>query len=114
MMLDQHAPRALAAFFIVIGFFVAVGLIDSVIGRTRIRADQKGLAIRHSWLGLAFTRRVAKDDIVTIIANATSGSRYYQVDVIKNSGVKDVVASYVADRKDAETLAARLLHAIGS
>ena len=45
-------------------------------------------------------------------ANPTSNSDYYQIDIIRPDDGKTNIAHYIADRRDAEMLAARIQHAI--
>jgi hypothetical protein len=110
LMIANGAPIIFPIIFGAIGALILFAIFDAIVGRTIIRADKNGVAVRRSWFGAGFTRHIAANAIDSIVADPTSNSRSYQIDVIK-SGSKDTVAAYIADRKDAELLAARLTRA---
>jgi hypothetical protein len=110
LMIANGAPIIFPIIFGGIGVLILFAIFDSIVGRTIIRADKTGVAVRRSWFGVGFTRRIAANEIDSIVADPTSNSRYYQIDVIKGAS-KDAVAAFIADRKDAELLAARLTRA---
>jgi hypothetical protein len=111
LMVEENVTLLIPIFFGAFGFLLIIGWIDSVIGGTTIRADQKGLRVRRLWLGVPIvSRTIMKERITAIVATATPNASYYDVNAIHSNEKRDGIASYLRTRKDAEMLAARLRH----
>jgi hypothetical protein len=106
------AATFFAIVFALLGLLVVYAMIDAVIGRTSIRADSSGIVVRRTWFGAGVASTIAADSIQSVIANRTSNSSTYEVDVIGANNRKTQIARYIAERHDAEMLAARLQRAV--
>jgi hypothetical protein len=103
-----HVPIIIPLFFGLIGLVIVYALIDSVIGRTTIRADSTGVTVRRRWFGKGSASTYTPAQIKSIVANPTQNSNTYQVDIINDAGRKIAIASWISLRRDAEMIAARL------
>jgi len=107
------AAKFFAIVFALMGLLVVYAMIDAIVGRTSIRADSSGLVVRRTWFGAGVASTIAADSIKSVIANQTVNSSTYEVDVIGANNRKTQIARYIAERHDAEMLAARLQRAVG-
>ena len=98
--------------FTLLGLLVVYAMIDAVIGRTSIRADRSGLVVRRTWLGAGAASTISADQIKGVVANPTPNSKTYQIDVVRSGSGKTQIARYIAERHDAEMLAARIQRAV--
>jgi len=115
LIVATDAPIVIAVFFGVIGFFVMVAVTDAVIGRSTITANAGGVIVKRTWLGpIGYTKRIEAEAIESFGATPTANSPYFDVNVFRRNQSKLAVASYIANRKDAEMLAARLQHDVGA
>jgi len=112
IMLRFGAPIFFPIVFSLLGLLVIYAMIDAVIGRTSIRADRSGLVVRRTWLGAGVANTIGADKIKAIIANPTPNARTYQIDVVGSNSGKTQIARYIAERHDAEMLAARIQRAV--
>jgi len=108
LMIHFHAPIIFAIFFILIGAVIAYAMLDAMIGKTTLRVDTTGITVRRRWFGRGRARTIGANDIKAVVANPTSNSSTYQIDVIGLTGQKTTIANWVALRRDAEMLAARI------
>jgi hypothetical protein len=115
LMIEGEAPVFFPILFLLIGFFIVLGMIDITLGRTLIRADQKGIAHRRTWFGIGPWMKIDPEQVESIVARPSSNSWSYDVEVIHPGGITTkTVATFVADRKDAELLAARLMRDVSA
>ena len=94
------------------GVAVQIGVRELMRRSATLRADRSGLLYHRTWLGHGGPTTISADQIKSVVANPTSNSDYYQVDIIRPDDGKTNIAHYIADRRDAEMLAARIQHAI--
>lgn len=116
VMTKLGAPLVLPVVFGGFGLLIlAIGL-DWMFGHSVIRADRAALFIHRSFLGIGSPRTLAPrdvNDITTSIGGSTNGVAVYNVTVVSGGGEKITAAKYVAVKRDAEMLAARIKRAIG-
>jgi len=93
------------------GVAVQIGVRELMRRGATLRADRSGLLYHRTWLGHGGPTTISADQ-KSVVANPTSNSDYYQVDIIRPDDGKTNIAHYIADRRDAEMLAARIQHAI--
>jgi hypothetical protein len=106
------APMFFPIIFALLGLLVLYAMIDAVIGRTSIRADSSGIVVRRTWFGAGMASTIGVPDIKAIVANPTPNSSSYEIDVIGSGDSKTQIARYIAERHDAEMLAARIERAV--
>lgn len=109
------APIFILAFFALVSVFVAVVLLDFLLGRTTITANRTSLTIRRTWLGLGGRRTIPASDVARIETRigSTFGNRgYHDVRAVLRDGRTRTVARHIRNRRDAEMLGERLTQAL--
>jgi hypothetical protein len=109
-------PLFVVAIFAAFGCFFVVVMGDFFLRRSSVIAARQNLTIRPTWLGLGRTRVVDAADIESIVpaVGLTSGARaYHDVRLRLRSGKSVNALKHIANRRDAEMLAAKLRKAIG-
>jgi hypothetical protein len=104
--------------FSIFGALLLLAMLDAFTGRSVIRASTSALSVRRVLpFGTLSTQTFTPDQIESITANlelssAGAASRY-SVDLTLRGGAHVRAASSIRERRDADTLAARLLRDIG-
>ena len=114
LMLKLGAPIVFPLAFGVFGLLVVYAVIDSLLGHSTIRADRSGIVWQRAWIGTGRTRTIGEEHIKSVVANPTSSSSSYEVDVIGLGGQKTQIAANIRERRDAEMLAARIQRAVSA
>jgi len=110
------APLWAVSFFAVFGTIVLLAALDILAGRSRISADRQTLASRRSWLGLGRTRKFDAnevEDVVARIGQSSGSSARYNIEARFRDGRRVLIAKHLANKRDADGVAARLRRAIG-
>lgn len=115
VMVHFGAPLFFTVIFGLIGMVIVLIGIDWMLGRSFVRADRTTLSIRRTWLGLGAIRDIQPRDVTAIttsIGGAQNGVPLYNV-IVRCGDKSFAAAKYVAVKRDAEMLAARIRQAIG-
>lgn len=114
LMIRLGAPLPFTIFFCAAGILILLIGLDWMFGHSIVRADRNALFIHRSFLGIGSPRTVAPrdvSDITTSIGGSTNGVALYNV-IVRCGEAKYTAAKYVAVKRDAEMLAARIRRAI--
>lgn len=116
MMVRFDAPILFPIIFGLFGALIVLIGIDWMLGRSVVRADRASMTIRRTWLGIGVAAGTIPSRDVTAITTSIGGVQngVALYDVIVLCGTKKFAAAkYVAAKRDAEMIAARLRRAIG-
>jgi hypothetical protein len=110
------APLAIVLFFGAIGAFVALLIVDRLLGRTTLTATRTALTTRRTWLGLGRRITIPATEITrleTRIGTTFGNTAFHDVRAVLHDGRKRTVARHIRIRSDAEMLAERLAQGLG-
>ena len=114
VMFRLGAPLPFTIFLGSIGLLIVLIGLDWMFGHSVVRADRNALFIHRSFLGIGAPQTIAPrdvSDITTSIGGATNGVAVYNV-IVRCGDAKYTAAKYVAVKRDAEMLAARIRRAM--
>lgn len=111
-MLYHSAPLLFAIIFGVIDFFLIVALLNLLTKSSRVIVDALGMTVHKWWVIFRTQRRIAADDVATVMAEigmTSNQTAYYNVKVKAQSYPNAVaVATGIRDKREAEWLASEM------
>jgi hypothetical protein len=114
-MIHFGAPWGIPAVFIVLDLLFIASALDYLLGRTTIEVDAKGVRATKRWVGVGSKSNSWNADSIQSIdgtaAGANSGS--FGVTLKLNDGSKQLLATNLASRESADTVAAKMMTDLG-
>ncbi len=111
------APLFAIVFFGAVAAFIALVILDLLLGRTTLAADRMTLTSRRTWLGLGRHHAIPAAEIERfepVLGTTIGNTAYHDVRVVLRSGRTRRVAKYIRTRRDAEMLGERLAQMLGA
>jgi hypothetical protein len=109
------APLLFPIVFGAFGLLLVYGVIDQWIGVARVTADRAGVTVARGWIvprGERLLRAADVKDVTTKIGGQSGRTPYYDLVIVTTAGKRVTAAGGLADKREAEWLAATLLAAV--